>query len=71
MLRLLLRMFGEMLVGFAVAGIMLGISVPILIKMGMITQGDLAGSFIIAVTLVVALGWMMLRPNSALSRRGK
>jgi hypothetical protein len=71
MLKLLLRVFGEMLIGFAGAGIVLGISIPILIKMGMITKGDLAGSLMIAVTIVAALGWMMFRPNSALNRRDK
>jgi hypothetical protein len=68
MLPPILRMLGEVLVGIFVAGIVLGIGIPILIRTGAIAEGGFAGLLVIAGTLVLAICGMVLRPGSALKR---
>ena len=65
---LILRMLGEVLIGILAAGIVLGIGIPILIKVGAIAEGGIAGLAVIAGTLVLAICGMLLRPGSALKR---
>jgi hypothetical protein len=68
MLPLILRMLGEILVGIFVAGIVLGVGIPILMRTGIIAEGGIAGVLVIAGTLVLAICGMLLRPGSALKR---
>ena len=68
MLSLILRMLGEILVGIFVAGIVLGVGIPILIRTGVIAEGGIGGLLVIAGTLVLAICGMLLRPGSALKR---
>jgi len=68
MLSLILRMLGEILVGIFVAGIVLGVGIPILIRTGVIAEGGTAGLLVIAGTLVLAICGVLLRPGSALKR---
>ena len=68
MLRLILRMLGEVLIGIFAAGLVLGIGIPILIRTGVIAEGGIAGLLVIAGTLVLAICGMVLRPGSALKR---
>jgi len=65
---LILRMLGEILVGIFVAGIVLGVGIPILIRTGVIAEGGIAGLLVIAGTLVLAICGVLLRPGSALKR---
>ena len=69
MVKLILRVVGEILIGFFLAGIVLAIGVPILVRSGVIVPGDVASVFIIAGTLALAVGVMLFRPGSALQRR--
>ena len=68
MLPLILRMLGEILVGIFVAGIVLGVGIPSLIRTGVIAEGGIAGLLVIAGTLVLAVCGVLLRPGSALKR---
>jgi hypothetical protein len=68
MLPLILRMLGEALVGIFVAGIVLGVGIPILMRTGIIAEGGIAGVLVIAGTLVLAICGMLLRPGSARKR---
>ena len=71
MLSLISRVIGEMLIGLLVAGIALGIAIPLLMKFGVIAEGGMSGFLVIAGTLVLAICGMLLRPVSALKRYGK
>lgn len=71
MLKLMLRMLGEMLIGITLGGIVLAISVPMMLRSGVVTSGGLAGPVIIGGTLVLAVAGMVFRPGSALNRYGK
>ena len=68
MLSLILRMLGEILVGIFVAGIVLGVGIPILIRTGVIAEGGIAALLVVAGTLVLAICGVLLRPGSALKR---
>jgi formate-dependent nitrite reductase membrane component NrfD len=69
MLRLMLYMLGEILAGIFVGGLVLAISIPMLMRAGLITTGDLAGILVIVATLVLTVAGMLFRPGSALNRR--
>jgi hypothetical protein len=71
MTKLILRVIGEILFGFFLAGIVLAVSVPMLMRSGMIVPGDIASVCIIAGTLALVVGAMLFRPGSALHRRGQ
>ena len=71
MVKLILRIVGEILIGFFLAGIILAISVPLLMRSGMIVPGDVVSVCLIAGTLALAVGAMVFRPGSALHRRGQ
>ena len=71
MVKLILRIVGEILIGFFLAGIILAISVPLLMRSGMIVPGDVVRVCLIAGTLALAVGAMVFRPGSALHRRGQ
>jgi len=68
MLPLILRMLGEILVGIFVAGIVLGVGIPSLIRTGVIAEGGIAALLVVAGTLVLAICGVLLRPGSALRR---
>ena len=68
MLPLILRMLGEILVGIFVAGIVLGVGIPSLIRTGVIAEGGIAALLVVAGTLVLAICGVLLRPGSALKR---
>ena len=68
---LISRVIGEILIGLLVAGIALGIAIPILMKFGVIAEGGMSGFLVIAGTLVLAICGVLLRPGSALKRYGK
>ena len=68
MLGLILRVLGEILIGIFVAGVVLGVGIPILIRTGVIAEGGIAGLLVVAGTLVLAICGMLLRPASALKR---
>ena len=65
---LILRMLGEILVGIFVAGIVLGVGIPSLIRTGVIAEGGIAALLVVAGTLVLAICGVLLRPGSALRR---
>jgi hypothetical protein len=71
MLAIVLRMIGEILIGIFVAGIVLGVGIPILMRTGVIAEGGIAALLVIAGTLVLAICGMLLRPGSALKRYAK
>jgi hypothetical protein len=71
MLPLMLRVIGEILIGLLLAGIALGVAIPILIKAGVIAEGGVSGFLVIAGMLVLAICGMLLRPGSALKRDGR
>jgi hypothetical protein len=71
MVKLILGMVGEILIGFFLAGIILAIGVPMLVRSGMIVPGDVVSVCLIAGTLALAVGAMLFRPGSALHRRGQ
>jgi hypothetical protein len=68
MVKLILRVGGEILIGFFLAGIVLAISVPMLMRSGVIAAGDVASVCIISGTLALAVGAMLFRPGSAIHR---
>jgi hypothetical protein len=70
MVKLILRMVGEVLIGFFLAGMVLAISIPMLMRFEVIAPGDVASVCIIAGTLALAVGVMLFRPGAALHRRG-
>lgn len=71
MVKLILGMVGEILIGFFLAGIVLAIGVPMLMRSGLIVPGDVVSVCLIAGTLALAVGAMLFRPGSALHRRGQ
>ena len=71
MLKLMLRVLVEILIGVSLAGVVLAASVPVLIRYELVTPGDLAGTFVIAGALVIAVGGMLFRRGSALNRYRK
>ena len=69
MLKLILGVLIEAIVGLALAGVLLGVSVPLLLRMRLITPGDWIGAFVVGAVLVAAVAGMLFRPGSALNRR--
>jgi len=68
MLRLMVVLVIETVVGIALAGALLAMVVPLLIEHSVIAPGDAAGAVLIASVLIVAVGVALLRPGSALRR---
>ena len=71
MYKLILHVLAEISIGLALAGLLLGTSVPLLMKTGIITVGDRTGTIIITTTLLAAVVVMVFRPGSALNSRAK
>ena len=68
MLKLTLLVILDAVVGLAAAAVLLAVIVPLLIGHQFIMPGDLAGSVMIGVVLILAIGAMLFRRGSALSR---
>ena len=68
MLRLMVLVAAEALVGTAMAGALLAIVVPLLIGHSVISPGDKAGAILIASVLLLAICGALFRPGSALRR---
>ena len=71
MLKLTLLVILDAIIGVAAAAVLLAVIVPMLIGHHVITPGDLTGSVVIGAVLVLAIGAMLFRPGSALSRCGR
>jgi len=71
MLRLALVVAVEIVVGLALAGIVLAVAVPVMVRRDLMAPGDLAGMLVIAVVFVAAIGAMLFRPGSAIDRYTK
>ena len=68
MVRLVLAVVVEILVGTAIGGAVLAVLIPVLGHFGLVEPGDLTGAVIIIGALVCSVGLMILRPGSALNR---
>ena len=71
MLTLIVRMLAEAAIGLALAAVLLGLSIPLLLRYNLIAPGDLIGSLVIAGVMAGAIGSMLFRPGSALNRHRK
>lgn len=71
MLKLAVLVLVEVMLAITVAGVVLAILVPLMIRYELIAVGDLAGSIVIAGIILAAIGAMVFRPGSALNRHGK
>ena len=69
MLRLVLAVAFEVMVGVAIGGVLLAVLIPVLGHFGLVQPGDLTGAVVIIGALVCSVGLMILRPGSALNRR--
>ncbi len=68
MIRLLLAVAVEIIVGVALGGALLAILVPVLSYRGFV-HSNLAVTIVIVGVLAICVGSMVLRPGSALNRR--
>ena len=71
MVRLVLAVLVEIVIGLAIAAIVLAVRVPMMIGGGLMAPGDLVGTLAIAAVLAAAVGGMLLRPGSAICRYSK
>lgn len=71
MLKLAVRVLLELILAITIAGVVLAILVPLMIRYELIAAGDLAGSIVIAGVILTAIGAMLFRPGSALNRYDK
>ena len=69
MLRLAVAIVCEVMVGVALGGGMLAVLVPVLSHVGLLGSGGAAGTILITSVLITSIGFMVLRPGSALNRR--
>ncbi len=68
MLKLTVLVLVEVIIGLAVAGVVLAVTVPVLIGRQLLAPGDLTSSLVIGAVLILAVTGMLLRPGSALRR---
>ena len=68
MLRLALVVAVEIVVGLALAGIVLAVAVPVMVRRNLMAPGDLLGVLVIGIAFVVAIGAMLFRPGSGINR---
>ncbi len=71
MLKLTMLVILDAVIGIAAAAVLLAVTVPLLIGHHVIMPGDLAGSVMIGVVLILFIGAMLFRPGSALRRFDK
>ena len=69
MVKLLVTVAFEVVVGVALGGAVLAVVIPVLSHFGLIGSEGMAGALVITGGLVIAVGFMVLRPGSALNRR--
>ena len=69
MRHLVIRLMVEAIVGVAVAGLLLAVAMPVLIRHHFLAPGDLRGALLIGTVLVLAIGVILLRPGGSLRRR--
>ena len=68
MLKMMLLILVEVVIGLAVAGALLAIAVPVLVGNELLTPGDLRGVLLVFLVLVVCVGGAVFRPGSTLNR---
>lgn len=71
MRKLLVTVLIETIIGLGLAAVLLGVSIPLLLRFQLILPGDSIGSLVIGGVLVGAVGGMLFRPGSALNRRDR
>jgi hypothetical protein len=71
MVKLVILVLIEIVIGMAGAALLLAVIVPLLIGHHVFSPGDLGSSVVISAALLLAIGAALLRPNSALRRFGK
>jgi hypothetical protein len=71
MIKLILSVLVEAVLGLAVAGIALAIAVPLMIRNELLTSGELPTSILVTGVIVCAVAVMLFRPGSALRRSAK
>ena len=69
MVKLLLTVAFEVVVGVALGGAALALIIPVLSHFGMAGSGGLVTALVTTGVLVISVGLMVLRPGSALNRR--
>ena len=68
MVKLVLTLAFEVLIGVALGGTVLAVLVPVLSHFGLVSSDDMTGAFVISSVLVISVGLMIFRPGSALNR---
>jgi hypothetical protein len=68
MLRVLVIVLVEAIVGVMIGGVVLAMAIPALYHYGLLAAGDLAGAVLITLVLVCTVGAMIWRPGSAMNR---
>jgi hypothetical protein len=71
MLKLALLILRDILIGVMLAGIALGIGIPMLMKSGIVSSGGISGFVVIAGTVILAICVMVFRRGGALGRDRK
>lgn len=68
MLRLLVTLLAEAVVGLMIGGVLLALTVPVLNRYGIVGPNDLLGAVVIALVLVGTVGAVIFRPGGAMNR---
>lgn len=68
MLRLLVTVLAEAIVGLVIGGVLVAMAVPVLNHYGLIASNDLAGAAVITLVLAGTMGAAIFRPGSAMHR---
>jgi hypothetical protein len=71
MLKRVVRLLVEVVLGVSAAGVLLAAIVPVMVRQQMITPGDRRGALVIGAVLMLTLGTALFRPGSALRGRRK
>jgi hypothetical protein len=70
-LRLIVAVLVETILGLMVAAGILAVVIPVLLRRGLIAAGDAPGSAVVGLVMISCVVLAVLRPDSALRRRGK
>ena len=70
-IKLIVTVFVETVLGVAIAGGILATAVPILVRRGLLAVGDARGLLLVGLVAVLCIAAMILRPRSALRERKK
>lgn len=71
MIKTMLLLLAEVVVGLVVAGALLAVAVPVLVRNDILTAGDTRGVVLVSLVLAVCVGGAVFRPGSTLNRRTK